>query len=69
MTAQLLLPLVLLSVALALPHGVEGIQFAIDDVATRKPEAKRLKPAELIDVRFVKELEESGFVKVLYGEK
>jgi hypothetical protein len=38
-------------------------------VATRKPEAKRLKPAELIDVRFVKELEESGFVKVLYGEK
>jgi len=35
----------------------------------RKPEAKRLKPADLIDGRFVKELEESGFVKTLYGDK
>jgi hypothetical protein len=49
--------------------SAEGLQFVMDEVATRKPEAKRLRPADLIDVRFVKELEESGFVKALYGEK
>ncbi|HEX9143398.1 MAG TPA: ABC transporter substrate-binding protein [Candidatus Binatia bacterium] len=49
--------------------SAEGLQFVMDEVATRKPEAKRLKPADLIDARFIKELEESGFVKALYGEK
>jgi ABC-type nitrate/sulfonate/bicarbonate transport system substrate-binding protein len=49
--------------------SAEGLQFVMDEVATRKPEAKRLRPADLIDARFVKELEESGFVKALYGEK
>lgn len=53
-----------------LPYpSVEGLQFVLDDVMMRKPEAKRLKPSDLIDVRFVKELEESGFVKALYSEK
>ena len=47
----------------------EGLQFVMDEVAMRKPEAKRLRPADLIDARFIKELEESGFVKALYGEK
>jgi len=46
---------------------VEGFQFVIDEVALRKPEAKRLKPADLTDIRFVKELDESGFVKSLYN--
>lgn len=45
----------------------EGLQFIIDEVALRKPEAKRLKPADLMDVRFIKELDESGFVKSLYN--
>jgi ABC-type nitrate/sulfonate/bicarbonate transport system substrate-binding protein len=49
--------------------SAEGLQFVMDEVAMRKPEAKRLRPADLIDARFIKELEESGFVKALYGEK
>ena len=47
----------------------DGLQIIIDEVAARKPEARKLKPADLIDGRFVKELEESGFVKNLYGDK
>jgi ABC-type nitrate/sulfonate/bicarbonate transport system substrate-binding protein len=47
----------------------DGLQIILDEVAARKPEARRLKPADLIDGRFVKELEESGFVKTLYGDK
>jgi hypothetical protein len=49
--------------------SVDGLQSVIDEVAARKPEARKLKPADLIDGRFVKELEESGFVKTLYGDK
>ncbi len=47
----------------------EGLQFVLDEVAMRKAEAKKMKPADLIDARFVKELEESGFVKALYESK
>ena len=35
--------------------------------AVRRPEAKKMNVAELIDNCFVKELEDSGFVKSLYG--
>ena len=49
--------------------SVEGLRFVMDEVATRNPEAKRIRPADLIDARFVKELGERGFVKALYGEK
>lgn len=49
--------------------SAEGLQFVMDEVAIRKPEAKKIKPADLIDTRFVKELEDSGFVKTLYGER
>ena len=49
--------------------SADGLQFVMDEVAARKPEARRFKPTDLIDARFVKELEESGFVKTLYGDK
>jgi len=49
--------------------SVDGLQSVIDEVAARKPEARRFKPADFVDTRFVKELEESGFVKALYGDK
>ena len=45
----------------------EGLKFVVDEVAMRKPEARKMNPADLIDTRFVKELEENGFVKALYG--
>ena len=47
----------------------DGLKFILDEVGIRKPEAKKMDTAELIDNRFVKELEESGFVKALYGDK
>jgi hypothetical protein len=37
--------------------------------AHRRPEAKKINVAELVDNRFVKGLEESGFVKTLYDGK
>ena len=49
--------------------GAEALQLVMDEVAARKPEAKKLKASDLIDGRFVKELEESGFIKTLYGDK
>jgi ABC-type nitrate/sulfonate/bicarbonate transport system substrate-binding protein len=46
-----------------------GFRFVLDEVAVRRPEAKKMNVDELIDNRFVKELEDSGFVKSLYGGK
>jgi NitT/TauT family transport system substrate-binding protein len=44
-----------------------GFRFVLDEVAVRRPEAKKMNVDELIDNRFVKELDDSGFVKSLYG--
>jgi ABC-type nitrate/sulfonate/bicarbonate transport system substrate-binding protein len=46
-----------------------GFKFVLDEVAVRRPEAKKMNVEELIDNRFVQELEHSGFVKSLYGGK
>ena len=46
-----------------------GFKFVLDEVAVRRPEAKKMNVDELIDNRFVKELEDGGFVKALYGGK
>jgi NitT/TauT family transport system substrate-binding protein len=43
-----------------------GFKFVLDEVAVRRPEAKKMNVDELIDSRFVKELEDNGFVKALY---
>ena len=45
-----------------------GFKFVLDEVAVRRPEAKKMNVDEIIDNRFVKELEDSGFVKSLYGK-
>lgn len=46
-----------------------GLKFVLDEVSVRRPEAKKINVAELVDNRFVKGLEESGFVKTLYDGK
>ena len=46
-----------------------GFKFVLDEVAVRRPEAKKMNVDELIDNRFVKELDDSGFAKSLYGGK
>jgi hypothetical protein len=47
---------------------VGALPFQID-VIVWLSEAKKMKVGELIDNRFVKELEDSGLVKILYGGK
>jgi NitT/TauT family transport system substrate-binding protein len=45
----------------------EGIQTIIDQLAKTRPEMKNLNPGDFIDPSILKEIEDSGFVKKLYG--
>lgn len=45
----------------------KGIQTVLDEIGTRNAKAKALTPSSLIDVSFLTELEQSGFIKRLYG--
>jgi NitT/TauT family transport system substrate-binding protein len=46
-----------------------GLQAVIDFIRQRNPQTPNVKTAEFMDNRFIKELEESGFIKSLYGGK
>ena len=50
------------------PNG-EAIQAIIDAVSVVDPKSKGIKPADLIEPRFLEELKSSGFVDDLYAEK
>jgi NitT/TauT family transport system substrate-binding protein len=43
-----------------------GAQNILDQIALSNPKAKQARAADFIDDRFVKELEESGYIKSLY---
>jgi NitT/TauT family transport system substrate-binding protein len=45
---------------------VGGIRFVLEQIAARDPKAKAANPESFMDVRFVKQLEESGFIQSLY---
>jgi NitT/TauT family transport system substrate-binding protein len=45
---------------------VAGIQNVLNELGKRDPKAKGVKPEPFTDVRFLKELEASGFVQKLY---
>ena len=45
----------------------KGIQTVLDEIGTRNPKAKALAPASFTDISFLTELEQSGFIKNLYG--
>ena len=45
----------------------EGIQTIIDQLAKTRPQMKSLNPSDFIDPSILKEIEESGFIKKLYG--
>ena len=45
----------------------EGIQTIIDQLAKTRPQMKNLNPSDFIDPSILKEIEDSGFVKKLYG--
>jgi len=41
----------------------EGIRFVLDYYAERQPNLKNKNPADFVDMRFVRKLEEEGFFK------
>src|SRR4030095_7818394 len=45
---------------------VGGLKFVLDQVGVRDPRAKNFSPETFMDLRFVKQLEDSGFIKGLY---
>lgn len=47
----------------------EAIEAILDEVAATDPRAKKLKPQELIDNRYLDEMEKSGFFDKLWGKK
>ena len=49
--------------------SLEGLKFVIDDLAERDPRAKTAKPEQFVDLTFIKELDQSGFIDALYKKK
>lgn len=47
---------------------MKGIQLVLDEIGARNPKAKEVSPASLVDLSYLKEIENSGFVRTLYGE-
>ncbi len=47
----------------------EALQAILDEVAQIDPRAKKVKPQELMDLRYIDEMEKSGFFEKLYGGK
>ena len=45
-----------------------GLQAVIDFIRQRNPQVPNVKPQEFMDNRFIKELDESGFIKSLYAK-
>jgi NitT/TauT family transport system substrate-binding protein len=45
---------------------VGGLRFVLEQLAIRDPRAKTANPESFMDVRFVKQLEDSGFIQGLY---
>jgi NitT/TauT family transport system substrate-binding protein len=49
--------------------SMEGLQMALDLLAEENSKAKSAKPADFIDARFIKELDQSGYIDALYKGK
>ena len=48
---------------------LEGIQSTLDDIAPSEPRAKSVKPQEMIDTRYLAEMEKSGFFEQIWAGK
>ena len=49
--------------------SVAGLQMALDLLADDNPKAKVAKPEDFVDNRFIKELDDSGYIDSLYKPK
>src|SRR5262245_9429627 len=48
---------------------LEGIKNILETLAETDPKAKAAKPEDFVDMRFIKELDDSGFIDELYKAK
>jgi NitT/TauT family transport system substrate-binding protein len=48
---------------------IEGLKFVIDDIGERDPRAKSAKPEQFLDITFIKEIDQSGYIDGLYKKK
>jgi NitT/TauT family transport system substrate-binding protein len=48
--------------------NIEGIRFAVEEVAKRMPVTKGKKPEDFVNLKFLQELESDGFFKELYAK-
>jgi hypothetical protein len=48
---------------------LEGIQSTLDEIAHIDPRAKTVKPQEMVDTRYLDEMNKSGFMDQLWGGK
>ncbi len=46
--------------------SLPGLKMALDLLAEEIPKAKSAKPEDYVDTRFVKELDDSGYIEGLY---
>lgn len=46
--------------------NLPGIQTVLDAIADENPKAKSARPEQFVDVRFIKELDDSGYIDRLY---
>jgi len=49
--------------------NLAGLQMALDLVAEDNPKAKTVKPEDFVDSRFIKELDDNGYIDNLYKNK
>ena len=49
--------------------SLEGIKTVLDDIAERDPRAKNANPEQFVDMSFIRELDQSGFIDALYKKK
>lgn len=47
----------------------EGIQSTLDEIAPTEPRAKSVKPQEMVDLRYLDEMEKGGFMEQLWSGK
>jgi hypothetical protein len=48
---------------------LEGFQSTLDEVAPTDPRAKTIKPQEMIDTRYLDEMDKSGFFEQIWARK
>jgi len=48
---------------------IEGLKTIIDPLADTDPKAKTAKPEDFVDMSFIRELEQSGYIDNLYKKR